>query len=106
MIRTHSPATDHEELWQPAWGVRTGESHLGINRGCSELNRVILDAFINKFVLCGSCKNPETDLVITANVCSGKACGERMGVDMCHRAIARASLESCTILVLRVLREL
>ena len=60
--------------------------------------RELLDAFINKFVLCGSCKNPETDLIITANVCNGKACGEHMGVDMRHRVIARASLESRTIL--------
>jgi translation initiation factor 5 len=36
----------------------------------------LLDAFINKFVLCGSCKNIETDLIITANVCNGKECGE------------------------------
>jgi hypothetical protein len=90
MIRTHSPAADHKELWQPAWGVRTGESHLGINHSRLELNQVILDAFINRFILCGSCKNPETDLIITANVCNGKECGERMGVNMRHRVIARA----------------
>ena len=60
--------------------------------------RELLDAFINKFVLCGSSKNPETDLIITANVCNGKECGERMGDNMRHRVIARASLESCTIL--------
>ena len=54
--------------------------------------------FKPKFVLCGSYKNPETDLIITANICNGKACGECMGVDMRHRVIARAS----TILVLRV----
>jgi ubiquitin-conjugating enzyme E2 J1 len=22
-----NPSVDHEELWQPAWGVRTGEFH-------------------------------------------------------------------------------
>jgi translation initiation factor 5 len=50
--------------------------------------RELLDAFIDKFVLCGSCKNPETDLVITKNemiVRDCKACGERTGVDMRHR---------------------
>ena len=50
--------------------------------------RELLDAFIDKFVLCGSCKNPETDLVVTKNeliVRDCKACGERTGVDMRHR---------------------
>jgi len=50
--------------------------------------RELLDAFIDKFVLCGSCKNPETDLIITKNemiVRDCKACGERTGVDMRHR---------------------
>ncbi|KAH9172833.1 eukaryotic translation initiation factor 5 [Lactarius sanguifluus] len=48
----------------------------------------LLDAFIDKFVLCGSCKNPETDLIITKNemiVRDCKACGERTSVDMRHR---------------------
>ncbi|KAH9014639.1 eukaryotic translation initiation factor 5 [Lactarius hengduanensis] len=50
--------------------------------------RELLDAFIDKFVLCGSCKNPETDLIITQNemiVRDCKACGERTSVDMRHR---------------------
>lgn len=50
--------------------------------------RELLDAFIDKFVLCGSCKNPETDLIITKNemiVRDCKACGERTSVDMRHR---------------------
>lgn len=50
--------------------------------------RELLDAFIDKFVLCGSCKNPETDLIITKNemiVRDCKACGERTDVDMRHR---------------------
>jgi translation initiation factor 5 len=50
--------------------------------------RELLDAFIEKFVLCGSCKNPETDLIITKNeviVRDCKACGERTDVDMRHR---------------------
>ena len=36
-----------------------------IVNGCHEAYRLqeILDGFINKFVLCPSCKNPETDLV-------------------------------------------
>ena len=29
----------------------------------AEKLQTVLDGFIDKFVLCGSCKNPETDLV-------------------------------------------
>ncbi|OBZ79199.1 putative eukaryotic translation initiation factor 5 [Grifola frondosa] len=50
--------------------------------------RELLDAFIEKFVLCKSCKNPETDLIITKNeeiIRDCKACGERTGVDMRHK---------------------
>jgi translation initiation factor 5 len=52
--------------------------------------RDLLDNFIVKFVLCGSCKNPETDLIITKNgelVRDCKACGERTVVDMRHRLV-------------------
>ncbi|KAF8599301.1 translation initiation factor [Ceratobasidium sp. AG-I] len=51
--------------------------------------RELLDAFIDKFVLCAECKNPETDLIITRGTedifrdC--KACGARTGVDMRHK---------------------
>ncbi|KZT08930.1 eukaryotic translation initiation factor 5 [Laetiporus sulphureus 93-53] len=50
--------------------------------------RELLDGFIEKFVLCKACKNPETDLIITKNdviVRDCKACGERTGVDMRHK---------------------
>ncbi|KAL6305652.1 eukaryotic translation initiation factor 5 [Sparassis latifolia] len=50
--------------------------------------RELLDVFIDKFVLCKSCKNPETDLIITKNdeiIRNCKACGERTGVDMRHK---------------------
>lgn len=50
--------------------------------------RELLDGFIDKFVLCGSCKNPETDLILTKNemiIRDCKACGERTGVDMRHK---------------------
>lgn len=50
--------------------------------------RELLDGFIDKFVLCKSCKNPETDLIITKNdeiIRDCKACGERTGVDMRHK---------------------
>jgi len=53
--------------------------------------RELLDVFIEKFVLCRSCKNPETELVIlkvnrTEDIIRDcKACGERTGVDMRHK---------------------
>jgi translation initiation factor 5 len=50
--------------------------------------RELLDGFIEKFVLCKSCKNPETDLIITKTeeiIRDCKACGQRTGVDMRHK---------------------
>jgi translation initiation factor 5 len=52
--------------------------------------RELLDGFIDKFVLCKSCKNPETELVLVKHrtediVRDCKACGERTGVDMRHK---------------------
>lgn len=52
--------------------------------------RDLLDTFIVKFVLCGSCKNPETDLIITKSedlIRDCKACGERTNVDMRHKLV-------------------
>jgi len=55
--------------------------------------RELLDSFIEKFVLCRSCKNPETDLVILKNgrnediIRDCKACGERTGIDMRHKLV-------------------
>lgn len=43
-----------------------------------------LDGFINKFVLCKKCKNPETDVVIKDDriLLDCKACGQRSDVDI------------------------
>ncbi|KZT42759.1 hypothetical protein SISSUDRAFT_979431 [Sistotremastrum suecicum HHB10207 ss-3] len=52
--------------------------------------RELLDAFIDKFVLCGSCKNPETDLIISKSddiTRNCKACGAQTGVDMRHKLV-------------------
>jgi len=54
----------------------------------SERLRELLDVFIDKFVLCGSCKNPETDLILTKTediYRDCKACGQRSGIDMRHK---------------------
>jgi translation initiation factor 5 len=47
----------------------------------------LLDIFIDKFVLCNSCKNPETDLIINKDVIirDCKACGQQSKVDMRHK---------------------
>lgn len=47
-----------------------------------------MDVFIDKFVLCGSCKNPETELIITKDdfiYRDCKACGQRSDIDMRHK---------------------
>ena len=52
--------------------------------------RELLDSFIEKFVLCQSCKNPETDLILTRDdivLRDCKACGVRSSVDMRHKLI-------------------
>lgn len=49
-----------------------------------------LDGFINKFVLCGSCKNPETDIIITKDenlIRDCKACGQRTKIDPRHKLV-------------------
>lgn len=64
-----------------------------IVNGAHDANRLreLLDAFIDKFVLCKSCKNPETELVILKVgrnediIRDCKACGERTGIDMRHK---------------------
>jgi translation initiation factor 5 len=48
----------------------------------------LLDGFISKFVLCASCKNPETDIIILkdGNLTKDcKACGQRTVVDPRHK---------------------
>lgn len=52
--------------------------------------RELLDVFIEKFVLCKSCKNPETEIIILKNedvIRDCKACGERTIVDMRHKLV-------------------
>ena len=64
-----------------------------IVNGAHDANRLreLLDVFIEKFVLCKSCKNPETELVIIKDrrleniIRDCKACGERTDIDMRHK---------------------
>ncbi|CAO3614817.1 unnamed protein product [Cunninghamella echinulata] len=50
----------------------------------------ILDGFISKYVLCSSCKNPETDIIIKNDtiLMDCKACGARNTGDMQHKLSA------------------
>ena len=60
-----------------------------IVNGAHDANRLreLLDGFIDKFVLCGYCKNPETTLKIKDGDIwrDCKACGKRSMVDMGHK---------------------
>lgn len=51
--------------------------------------RELLDGFIDKFVLCGACKNPETDLILEPKsdyiYRDCKACGKKSDIDMRHK---------------------
>jgi translation initiation factor 5 len=57
----------------------------------AERLRELLDTFIEMFVLCPSCKNPETELVITGKGNNEdihrdcKACGRQNGINMRHK---------------------
>ncbi|KAJ1959971.1 eukaryotic translation initiation factor 5 [Dipsacomyces acuminosporus] len=61
-----------------------------IVNGAHDVNKLqdLLYGFIDRFVLCGNCKNPETDLIITkdaAIIRQCMACGQRSDVDMRHK---------------------
>ncbi|CAO3578327.1 unnamed protein product [Absidia cylindrospora] len=53
----------------------------------AEKLQTILDGFISKFVLCASCRNPETDIIIKSDdiLMDCKACGAQNMADMRHK---------------------
>jgi len=53
----------------------------------SEDLSVVLDKFIEKYVLCKQCRNPETDLSVKGEIINSKcrACGKLSQVDMSHK---------------------
>ncbi|GAA5873192.1 hypothetical protein JCM5296_005629 [Sporobolomyces johnsonii] len=66
------------------------ETERYIVNGAHDQNRMrdLLDVFIDKFVLCQSCKNPETELLVTKDdyiLADCKACGHRGNIDMRHK---------------------
>jgi translation initiation factor 5 len=50
----------------------------------------LLDVFIDKFVLCGACKNPETFMIVKNDkiTLDCLACGQQTAVDLVHRLCA------------------
>ena len=65
-------------------------SGLAIVNGAHETHRLsqLLEGFIKKFVQCGQCNNPETDIVLTKRETIElhcKACGAVTPVDMRHK---------------------
>lgn len=58
----------------------------------------LLNVFIDKFVLCPSCKLPETALVVRKGIISHKcsACGSRAAVDMSHKLCVFILKEAAT----------
>ena len=89
---SHSPA-DSTKYFGCELGAQTSMDEKNdryIVNGAHDATRLreLLDGYIDKFVLCGECKNPETDLILTAKediLRNCKACGAQTGVDMRHK---------------------
>lgn len=77
------------ELGAQAKVVGDGPTQRHIVNGAHDKEKLqdLLDGFINKFVLCGECKNPETTLIVKNNhvLRECKACGKRTEVDKGHK---------------------
>ena len=77
------------ELGAQAKIVGDGPTQRHIVNGAHDKEKLqdLLDVFINKFVLCGECKNPETALIIKNQhvLRECKACGKRTEIDKGHK---------------------
>jgi translation initiation factor 5 len=77
------------ELGAQAKIVGDGPTQRHIVNGAHDKEKLqdLLDVFINKFVLCGECKNPETELIIKGQhvIRECKACGKRTDIDKGHK---------------------
>lgn len=77
------------ELGAQAKVVGDGPTQRHIVNGAHDKDKLqdLLDVFINKFVLCGECRNPETVLVIKNQhvLRECKACGKRTEIDKGHK---------------------
>jgi translation initiation factor 5 len=78
------------ELGSQVKGDATTDRYIVNGAHDAEKLQNVLDGFINKFVLCGSCKNPETDIIISKDdviTKNCKACGAITQADMAHKLI-------------------
>lgn len=70
-------------------GAQTKEQRFLVNgQHDSAKLQDLLDGFINRFVLCGACKNPETEILIGKDdslTRDCKACGKRTTIDPRHK---------------------
>jgi len=68
------------------YSFKNNKHTLGSARSATELQK-LLDIFIDKFIVCGSCGNPETVLRISKNqlVLYCKACGYKTVIQYIHR---------------------
>jgi len=77
------------ELGAQAKVVGDGPTQRHIVNGAHDKEKLqdLLDVFINKFVLCGECRNPETALIIKNSHVfrECKACGKRTEIDKGHK---------------------
>ena len=77
------------ELGAQAKVLGDGPTQRHIVNGAHDKEKLqdLLDVFINKFVLCGECRNPETTLIVKNNhvLRECKACGKRTEIDKGHK---------------------
>lgn len=86
---THPDATKYFGFELGAQTIVDEKGDRYIVNGAHDANRLreLLDGFIDRFVLCGACKNPETDLKIRDGdiLRDCKACGKRTSLDPRHK---------------------
>ncbi|KAI9011815.1 domain found in IF2B/IF5-domain-containing protein [Hyaloraphidium curvatum] len=90
----HRPATYPTKFFGCELGAQVSMDEKNdryIVNGAHDASRLqeLLDKFIDKFVLCGNCANPETDIIIKNGDITKKcmACGKTTNVDMKHKLV-------------------
>lgn len=93
LTRARGRATDTTKYFGTELGAQTKfeeASGLAIVNGAHETHRLsaLLEGFIKRFVQCGQCNNPETEIMLTKRETielQCKACGAVTQVDMRHK---------------------
>jgi translation initiation factor 5 len=91
-LTTIIPGVDPTKFFGCELGAQTSfanDRYLVNGQHQADRLRELLDAFIDKFVLCAACKNPETVLIVDPKkeeiTRDCKACGEHSAIDMRHK---------------------